>query len=172
MPPVPVEVVNGLGAGDAFGGALCHGLLAGWELERMMRFCNAAGAIVASRLACADAMPTRPRSSADGGGRHMPETADASSRDARARPEAIAEAAAARAAAGRARRDGRADGHRRRPYRRRGMLGAGDAAAMADRADLLDRLVLALSRPGVTACSAPPTSSRTCCCSARSTTRS
>jgi 5-dehydro-2-deoxygluconokinase len=57
VPPVPVQVVNGLGAGDAFGGALCHGLLAGWDLERMMRFCNAAGAIVASRLACADAMP-------------------------------------------------------------------------------------------------------------------
>ncbi len=57
VPPVPVEVVNGLGAGDAFGGALCHGLLAGWELERTMRFCNAAGALVASRLACADAMP-------------------------------------------------------------------------------------------------------------------
>jgi 5-dehydro-2-deoxygluconokinase len=57
VPPVPVEVVNGLGAGDAFGGALCHGLLAGWELERLMRFCNAAGALVASRLACADAMP-------------------------------------------------------------------------------------------------------------------
>jgi 5-dehydro-2-deoxygluconokinase len=55
--PLPVEVVNGLGAGDAFGGALCHGLLAGWDLERLMRFCNAAGAIVASRLACADAMP-------------------------------------------------------------------------------------------------------------------
>ena len=55
--PLPVEVVNGLGAGDAFGGALCHGLLAGWDLERVMRFCNAAGAIVASRLACADAMP-------------------------------------------------------------------------------------------------------------------
>ena len=48
VPPVPVEVVNGLGAGDAFGGALCHGLLAGWDLETMMRFCNAAGAIVAS----------------------------------------------------------------------------------------------------------------------------
>jgi 5-dehydro-2-deoxygluconokinase len=58
VPPVPVEVVNGLGAGDAFGGALCHGLIAGWELERVMRFCNAAGALVASRLACADAMPT------------------------------------------------------------------------------------------------------------------
>jgi 5-dehydro-2-deoxygluconokinase len=57
VPPVPVQVVNGLGAGDAFGGALCHGLLAGWDLERVMRFANAAGAIVASRLACADAMP-------------------------------------------------------------------------------------------------------------------
>ena len=55
--PVPVEVVNGLGAGDAFGGALCHSLLSGWDLERAMRFCNAAGAIVASRLSCADAMP-------------------------------------------------------------------------------------------------------------------
>ncbi len=57
MPPVPVTVVNGLGAGDAFGGALCHGLLAGWDLARIMRFANAAGALVASRLACADAMP-------------------------------------------------------------------------------------------------------------------
>jgi 5-dehydro-2-deoxygluconokinase len=57
VPPVPVDVVNGLGAGDAFGGALCHGLLGGWDLERLMRFCNAAGAIVASRLACSSAMP-------------------------------------------------------------------------------------------------------------------
>jgi 5-dehydro-2-deoxygluconokinase len=58
VPPVPVNVVNGLGAGDAFGGAVCHGLLAGWDLERVIRFANAAGAIVASRLACSDAMPT------------------------------------------------------------------------------------------------------------------
>jgi len=58
VPPVPVDVMNGLGAGDAFGGALCHGLLAGWDIERVMRFANAAGAIVASRLACSDAMPT------------------------------------------------------------------------------------------------------------------
>lgn len=58
VPPVPVQVVNGLGAGDAFGGALCHALLSGWDLERSMRFCNAAGSIVAGRLACADAMPT------------------------------------------------------------------------------------------------------------------
>ena len=58
-PPIEVEVVNGLGAGDAFGGALCHGLLSGWEPERVIRYANAAGAIVASRLACADDMPTR-----------------------------------------------------------------------------------------------------------------
>lgn len=58
VPPVPVEVVNGLGAGDAFGGALCHGLLSGWDVELTMRFANAAGAIVASRLSCSDAMPT------------------------------------------------------------------------------------------------------------------
>ncbi|MBR8744756.1 5-dehydro-2-deoxygluconokinase [Nocardiopsis sp. MG754419] len=57
-PPVPVEVVNGLGAGDAFGGALCHGLLSGWPIERTLRFANVAGALVASRLACSDAMPT------------------------------------------------------------------------------------------------------------------
>jgi 5-dehydro-2-deoxygluconokinase len=57
VPPHPVEVVNGLGAGDAFGGALCHGLLAGWDPARTMRYANAAGAIVASRLACSSAMP-------------------------------------------------------------------------------------------------------------------
>ncbi|HET6858574.1 MAG TPA: 5-dehydro-2-deoxygluconokinase, partial [Streptomyces sp.] len=57
VPPVPVDVLNGLGAGDAFGGALCHGLLADWDLERTMRYANAAGAIVASRLACSSAMP-------------------------------------------------------------------------------------------------------------------
>jgi 5-dehydro-2-deoxygluconokinase len=58
-PPIEVEIVNGLGAGDAFGGALCHGLLSGWDAERLIRYANAAGAIVASRLACADDMPTR-----------------------------------------------------------------------------------------------------------------
>lgn len=58
VPPVQVEVVNGLGAGDAFGGALCHGLLAGWPLEQVIGFANAAGAVVASRLTCSTAMPT------------------------------------------------------------------------------------------------------------------
>ena len=56
--PVPIDVVNGLGAGDAFGGALVHGLLSEWPLERTIRLANAAGAYVAARLACADAMPT------------------------------------------------------------------------------------------------------------------
>ncbi|MEU5215881.1 5-dehydro-2-deoxygluconokinase [Streptomyces sp. NPDC020807] len=57
VPPLPVDVVNGLGAGDAFGGALVHGLLSGWDLERTLRHANAAGAIVAGRLACSSAMP-------------------------------------------------------------------------------------------------------------------
>jgi 5-dehydro-2-deoxygluconokinase len=54
----PVEVVNGLGAGDAFGGAVCHGLLANWDPPRIAEFASAAGAYVAGQLACADAMPT------------------------------------------------------------------------------------------------------------------
>jgi 5-dehydro-2-deoxygluconokinase len=58
VPPVQVEVVSGLGAGDAFGGALCHGLLAGWTPAEAVEFANAAGAVVASHLLCADAMPT------------------------------------------------------------------------------------------------------------------
>lgn len=57
VPAVRVEVVCGLGAGDAFGAALCHGLLEGWDAVTTVRFANAAGAHVASQLACADAMP-------------------------------------------------------------------------------------------------------------------
>ncbi len=56
--PRPVEIVCGLGAGDAFGGAFVHGLLAGWPPARIVEYANAAGAIVAGRLMCADAMPT------------------------------------------------------------------------------------------------------------------
>ncbi|MFD7704267.1 PfkB family carbohydrate kinase [Streptomyces caelestis] len=59
-PPVPVEVVDGLGVGDAFGGSLRHGPLSGRDLERTMRHANAAGAVVASRLACSPAVPTGP----------------------------------------------------------------------------------------------------------------
>ncbi|GAA1466614.1 5-dehydro-2-deoxygluconokinase [Microbacterium thalassium] len=57
VPPYWVDVVNGLGAGDAFGGALVHGLLSGWDLERILRFANVAGALVASRRECSTAMP-------------------------------------------------------------------------------------------------------------------
>jgi 5-dehydro-2-deoxygluconokinase len=55
--PAPIDVLCGLGAGDAFGGALCHGLLSGWPPERAVAFANAAGGIVASRLLCSAAMP-------------------------------------------------------------------------------------------------------------------
>lgn len=57
IPAIPIDVVCGLGAGDAFGGALCHGLLNGWGLERIGRAANAAGALVSTKLTCADAMP-------------------------------------------------------------------------------------------------------------------
>jgi 5-dehydro-2-deoxygluconokinase len=58
VPPHFVDVVNGLGAGDSFGGALCYGLIQQWPLERILRFANIAGAIVASRLECSTAMPS------------------------------------------------------------------------------------------------------------------
>ena len=58
VPPNEVDVVNGLGAGDSFGGSLIHGLLRGWPLEKTLRYAYAAGAIVASRLECSTAMPT------------------------------------------------------------------------------------------------------------------
>ncbi|MDO5503227.1 MAG: 5-dehydro-2-deoxygluconokinase [Actinomycetia bacterium] len=56
--PYEVTVLNGLGAGDAFGGAVCHGLLEGWDLGRLVDFANAAGAHVAARRECARAMPS------------------------------------------------------------------------------------------------------------------
>lgn len=58
IPALPIDLVCGLGAGDAFGGALCHGLLNEWDLARIGRTANAAGALVSTRLTCADAMPT------------------------------------------------------------------------------------------------------------------
>ena len=58
VPPVHVEVVNGLGAGDAFGGSLVHGLLRGSDLSATLSYANAAGAIVAGQFLCSDAMPT------------------------------------------------------------------------------------------------------------------
>ncbi len=54
-----VEVVNVLGAGDAFiAGFLC-GWLRGGNIERSCAYANACGAIVVSRHGCAPAMPSR-----------------------------------------------------------------------------------------------------------------
>jgi 5-dehydro-2-deoxygluconokinase len=72
VPPTPVDVVNGLGAGDAFGGSLCHGLLAGLPLEQTLRNASAAGAIVASRLECSTAMPTDAEIAAVAAGSDVP----------------------------------------------------------------------------------------------------
>lgn len=58
VPAHLVQVINGLGSGDGFGGALCHGLIEGWSLDRTLRFANAAGGIVATRFECSTAMPT------------------------------------------------------------------------------------------------------------------
>ena len=55
---LPVEVLNVLGAGDAFASGLLYGYLQGWPLERAARMGNACGAIVVTRHGCANFMPT------------------------------------------------------------------------------------------------------------------
>jgi 5-dehydro-2-deoxygluconokinase len=150
VPAVKIHVVNGLGAGDGFGGALCHGLLAGWPLEKVLRFANSAGAIVASRLACSTAMPTVAEVEAEMRGMNNACRRADRLREIRLHePATIAEAASKR---------------RRRPlvpeddrlfivaadHPGRGVLAGGrKAMAMANRDDLLARLCVALSRPGV-----------------------
>jgi 5-dehydro-2-deoxygluconokinase len=57
VPGFPVEVVNGLGAGDAFAAALGHSLLNGMPLVEAVRRGTVAGALVAAQLACSEAMP-------------------------------------------------------------------------------------------------------------------
>jgi 5-dehydro-2-deoxygluconokinase len=57
VPGFPVEVVNGLGAGDAFAAAVGQSLLVGLPLVEAVHRGTVAGAIVASRLACSAAMP-------------------------------------------------------------------------------------------------------------------
>lgn len=58
VPGFPVEVVNVLGAGDAFCAGLCYGLLNGWPLYKSVRMANACGAIIVTREGCANFMPT------------------------------------------------------------------------------------------------------------------
>ena len=57
VPGLAVPVINGLGAGDAFGAAFGAGLLAGLPVVAAIERGNAAGAIVATRLSCSTAMP-------------------------------------------------------------------------------------------------------------------
>jgi hypothetical protein len=157
VPPVPVTVVNGLGAGDAFGGSLCHGLLAGWPLADTVRFASAAGAIVASKLACAEAMPTvcEVEDMLRRGRGHAQERKHVSEQKRRMlsetrfhNPGAVAEAAAARKV-----RDEWASDRLlivAADHTARGVIGIGDIpGAMGDRYDMLERLVTALAVPGV-----------------------
>jgi 5-dehydro-2-deoxygluconokinase len=173
VPPVAVDVVNGLGAGDGFGGSLCHGLLQGWSLERTLRFANAAGAIVAARLECSTAMPTVAEVE------HLLATGEVPAQRAGA-PVEVRERAAGRSGAVPTAltvddvvelrvRDPRALRERllarpRHPgpvpderflviaadHPARGAVAVGDdPMAMADRRDLLRRTAIALGRPGV-----------------------
>jgi 5-dehydro-2-deoxygluconokinase len=67
--PIAVKIINGIGSGDAFGGALCDGLLAGLDMQQVIEFANAAGALVASRRGCSTAFGTRREVEALMGGR-------------------------------------------------------------------------------------------------------
>lgn len=57
-PGFPVQVLNVLGAGDAYASGLIYGVLQGWDWYRSARMGNATGAIVVTRPACANSMPT------------------------------------------------------------------------------------------------------------------
>lgn len=59
VPGFPVEVLNTVGAGDAFLSGFLSGWLYGEPLERCLTLGNACGAIVVSRHGCSPAMPTR-----------------------------------------------------------------------------------------------------------------
>jgi len=58
VPGFPVEVVNVLGAGDAFASGFIYGFLAGWDWYRSCRLGNACGAILVTRHGCANFNPT------------------------------------------------------------------------------------------------------------------
>jgi 5-dehydro-2-deoxygluconokinase len=57
-PGYPVEIMNILGAGDAFGAGFIYGYVRNWGLLKAARFANACGAIVVTRPGCSNAMPT------------------------------------------------------------------------------------------------------------------
>jgi len=58
VPGFPVEVLNVLGAGDAFASGFIYGYLQGWDLYKSCRMGNASGAWVVQKPGCANDMPT------------------------------------------------------------------------------------------------------------------
>ena len=58
VPGFPVEVLNVLGAGDAFASGFLYGILQGWDLKKACRMGNASGAQVVTKKGCANFMPT------------------------------------------------------------------------------------------------------------------
>ncbi len=58
VPGFPVEVLNILGAGDAFAGGFLYGHLQGWDLYKACRMGNASGAQLVTKKGCANFMPT------------------------------------------------------------------------------------------------------------------
>ena len=168
--PNDVDVVNGLGAGDAFGGSLCHGLLHGWPLEKTRRYRRRRHRRVPAGVLDRDADCRR-------GGR-AGRTDRSGGRMSEATCKDYAEITDLRAS------DPRppAPGGRATRLAVRGngrlMIVAADhpargafAGLVADcdeqpRTDLLTGRGAALADPAWTACWRPPTSSTTCCCSA------
>lgn len=57
VPGFPVEILNVLGAGDAFASGFLYGILQGWDLFKSCRMGNASGAQVVTKKGCANFMP-------------------------------------------------------------------------------------------------------------------
>ena len=185
VPPFPVEVVNGLGAGDAFGGALCHGLLAGLGRWRVLDSRTSPARSSPPGSSARTAMPTdaevealltgtAARPMCRGGcvtdRHHGPSSTGVNEIREPGDPRRIAEAGTRRTppAAARRRRPAAASSPpTTRPAarsasaatRRRWPAGPTCSTGCRPRSPA----------PASTACSAPPTSSTTCCCSAPST---
>ncbi len=58
VPGFPVDILNILGAGDAFASGFLYGILQGWDLYKSCRMGNASGAHVVTQKGCANFMPT------------------------------------------------------------------------------------------------------------------
>ena len=57
VPGYPVEILNVLGAGDAFASGFIYGYLQSWDLFKSCRMGNASGAWVVQKPGCANDMP-------------------------------------------------------------------------------------------------------------------